>query len=363
MAHIALFISSLQKGGSERVMVNLADYFVKVGHRVTLVTQYQSKDEYPLPKGVKRIYSEITEEECENSRIGNFRNRFLKLHRIWQQEKPEVILSFIGKNNMMAVLTAIGTHIPVVVSVRGEPCEEYPTVSMRFLSKWIFRGAAGIVMQTKENCLFFPKKLQNKTVVLKNPLNQMFICPLYEGERSWEIVSVGRLDENKNHRMLIEAFAQIVPDFPQITLTIYGEGTGRVSLETLISQRHLEARVSLPGSTERVAEKIEKAAVFVLCSNSEGVPNTLLEAMALGLPCIATDCRGGGVRELIEDGKNGLLVPVGDCKKLAEAMEELLIHREKAEAMGKEAYKVQKSYHPLEVSRAWEKYLEGIIDS
>ena len=123
--HIALFISALRKGGSERVLVNLAEYLKDNGVEVTVVTQYEGQGEYSLSPGIRRVFSEITKEEKSRSRVVNFFRRFFKLRGIWKAERPDVILSFIGKNNLMALLTSSFLRIPVVISVRGEPKEEY----------------------------------------------------------------------------------------------------------------------------------------------------------------------------------------------------------------------------------------------
>ena len=117
--HVAMLIGALTKGGAERVMVNLANYLVENEYQVTMVTQYQKEDEYPLNPDVKRVLSDITPKECSRSRIINFKRRFCKLRNIWKQEKPDVILSFIGKNNLMTILTSRFLKIPVAVSVRG----------------------------------------------------------------------------------------------------------------------------------------------------------------------------------------------------------------------------------------------------
>ena len=104
--HIAMFISSLNKGGSERVLVNLAEYFYSRGYAVTIVTQYKTENEYKISDGIRRIFSEITQEEMGNGRISNFFRRFAKLRGIWKKERPDLILSFIGKNNMMAIMAS-----------------------------------------------------------------------------------------------------------------------------------------------------------------------------------------------------------------------------------------------------------------
>ena len=191
--HIAMLIATLNKGGAERVMVNLADYFVGKGYLVTLVTQYRAETEYSLNPKVNRIYSEITEEEISGSRILNFKRRFCKLRNIWKTEKPDVILSFIGKNNMMAILTSGGLHIPVAVSVRGEPGEEYYSRIMRLGARKLFALADGVILQTKQCFDFFPEKVQKKAVILKNPVSKSFFRERYEGEREKTIVSVGRV--------------------------------------------------------------------------------------------------------------------------------------------------------------------------
>ena len=123
--HIAMLISSLNKGGSERVLVNLAEYFYSRGYEVTIVTQYRTENEYEISGGIQRVFSEITEEEKGKGRVSNFLKRFMKLRGIWKSEKPDLILSFIGKNNMMAIMTSRFLGIPTIVSVRGEPAEEY----------------------------------------------------------------------------------------------------------------------------------------------------------------------------------------------------------------------------------------------
>ncbi len=188
---IALYISSLRRGGAERVMANLAGYFYGEGYQVLMVT---------------------TRQELCGGRISNFKKRFSGLREIWKEEKPDVILSFIGKNNMMAILTSRGLKIPVAVSVRGEPTEEYYNKGLRLIARHLFDLADGVVLQTKRSRDFFPKRVQKKAVILRNPVHPDFFRKPFEGEREKTVVAVGRVDENKNHELLIRAFAQIAGD-------------------------------------------------------------------------------------------------------------------------------------------------------
>lgn len=358
--HIAMLIGALTKGGAERVLVNLADYFVEKGYRVTMVTQYERENEYPLNRKVNRIISDITEEETGRSRLLNFGRRFLKLRKIWKKERPDVILSFIGKNNMMAILTSRFLNIPVAVSVRAEPSEEYYTPLLKWLARHLFARADGVILQTRRCFDFFPAKVRKKAVILKNPISQSFFRERYEGERDKTIVAVGRVDANKNHEMLIRAFAQIAEEFPAYRLIIYGEGELRPCLLDLIKELNLTDRILMPGSIDNVADVIYKSAIFVLPSNTEGTPNTLIEAMIMGLCVVATDCPCGGPADLIENGYNGILTPVMNEKKMKENLQILLNDLQKMEELGKNAAKTADIFRPEIVYGEWEKFLRSL---
>lgn len=358
--HIAFYIGSLSKGGAERVFVNLAEYFVSRGYRVTMVTQYKRENEYALPEGADRVISDITAQE-EGGRIGNFFKRYAKLRRIFREIGADVVLSTFGKNNLMAICSNFFLPTKVVVSVVAEPREEYPGRLMRFLAKTLFYFADGIVMQTTDAVHFFQRSLQKRCVILKNSLNPAFVRPRFEGERRQEIVAVGRVDENKNQRMAIRAFSQIADRFPDSRLTIYGEGELRQQLLNEIRQLGMEDRIFMPGAVTDVPERIERAYAFVLTSFTEGMPNTLIEAMSLGLPCISTDCPCGGPKDLIEDGVNGYLVPVDDDGALAKRLAELLADPEKAEEIGRNAAMLQEEYLPESVNASWENYFAGVV--
>lgn len=354
---ILLYCSSLVKGGTERVVVNLAEYLLKQGIQVVVVTQYRREKEYALSEEISRILSEPAKEELPGGRIGNFLARYRKLRRIWKEQRPDCILSFIGKNNFMALLAALFTRIPVVVAVRGEPGSEYASGMMRLLSKTLFAAAAGVILQTEKAREFFPSYINKKAVILKNPLNPAFVKPRFTGKRNGQIAAVGRVDENKNHEMLIRAFAQVAEEFPDTVLTVYGEGECRKKLQELAIELELADRIGLPGAAEDIPDKIYESSVFVLCSNTEGMPNALLEAMCLGIPSISTDCPCGGPAELIENGVNGLLIPVGDINALAESLRILLQDEKKAEEIGKQAARLLEEYRPETVNEQWLTYL------
>ena len=360
--HIAFYISSLGKGGAERVFVNLAEYFHEQGYQVTIVTQFKKENEYQHNQGIKRVLSDLDESETSTNRMINLTRRYRKLHNIWKKERPDLVLSCIGKNNFMTILTTLFLKTKAVVSVVGEPTEEYYTTSMRILAKTLFFFADGIVLQTKDAIGFFPKIIQKKAIILKNSLNPAFMVESFEGDREKVIVSVGRLDSNKNQALLIQAFLAIEHLYPEYKLVLYGEGEDREKLEGLVAKAGMQERVNLPGVTTDVVKAIYKASVFVLTSNTEGMPNALIEAMALGLPVISTDCPCGGPKDLIRQKENGILIPVNDEKALQEALTFLLDNPEHAKKMGRLAASIQKELDPAVTNQAWQNYFEAVMN-
>ena len=358
---IMFYISSLAKAGAQRVIINLTESLLAKGHQVTIVTTAIVENEYELPNGAERIISDIQDGEITSNRIANLKNRYLKLRNIWKAEQPDVIISFIGKNNFMAILTAWGLNIPVVTSVRGDPKEEYYNKLTKILAKTLMGKSAGIVLQTPDARDYFPKWMHKKAIILNNPLNPAFIGEYYEGEREEEIVSVGRIDSNKNQKLIIDAFYKIANEVPETKLILYGDGEDREKLMDYVKRGPYAERIFFPGAVSNVKERIQKSKLFVLSSNTEGMPNALMEALALGIPCVSTDCPCGGPRMLMEGKENGILVPVGDVDTMAEAMRTILKDEELWLKYSKNAYKITEELKPSIINDKWEQYLYSIM--
>ena len=148
----------------------------------------------------------------------------------------------------------------------------------------------------------------------------------------------------KNHKMLIEAFSIFEKRFPMYTLHFYGKGPLEADLKNYAIKLGVLNKIVFHGFTNRVDEKIRHSGMFVLSSNYEGISNSMIEALALGLPVISTDCPIGGSKMYIEDGVNGLLVPVGNCEKLAEAMGKIAEDTKLTQKMSENAQKVRVNY-------------------
>lgn len=380
---IAFYIGGLCIGGAERVICNLAEYFYSEGYRVTMVTKVRDEKEYELNPGIRRIIADITPEEETGSRIHNLFARISKLKRIWKEVKPDVIVSFIRKNNLMAIASAAPLGIPVVVSVRSAPERELKGFGFKTISFLLFRNAAGVVLQTREAYNFFPGYIREKAVVLPNSINPDFLkaseeltlattinhdkkMTVYDripsSVKEKRIITVGRIDDNKNQRLLVEAYVKIVDHYPDWSLELIGDGSGRQALEEYVSTLPCKDRISFTGSVDDVAKRMSEASIFVLPSKIEGMPNALIEAMVMGMACISTDCPCGGPRDLIAaDESNGILVPVDNVDAMAMALKRLITNAPLRQSMGDNARKIIATLNPDTVNKQWKNYIEHVM--
>lgn len=362
---IAFLINSLGKGGAERVVVNLAEHFSKTGYEILLVTSRRLPEEYAVTFPARR---RLLEEEIAGApfgRIGKAPARIWGLQRIWKEERPDMIVSFIGKLNLYAMLSTRGRKIPVVLSVRSDPAREYPSGFQKRLAEMLFRRAAGVIFQTEDAKRFFSEKIQERAAVLPNALDNSFMNGRYEGPRDDEIVMVGRLDANKNHQLLLRAFARVEKAYPDMKVVIYGGGLPgsdtEPALRRLSEELGIGGKVSFMGRQTNIRERIERARIFVLASDYEGMPNALLEAMATGLAVISTDCPCGGPRSVIRDGENGILIPVGDEAALEQALRRILENPALEEKLGREAAALARELSPERVCRRWQEEIESRV--
>lgn len=354
---IMFYINTLGKGGAERVISQLAAHFYRTGYDSVLVTSFCKEDEYPLAEGIRRI--SLEDEQIEQSRFKRNVTRIKKLRAICKEEKPQMLISFMGEPNFRAIIATVGLPIKTIVSVRNDPNREYAGTLGNFVGKVLLPMADGCVFQTEEAKAWFPKRLQRKSAVIMNEVAERF----FEVERkpAGDIVAVGRLSKQKNHSLLLRAFTKIADKFPEEKLLIYGEGKCRESLQKEIADLGLTDKAFLMGSTSCVEEVLAQAGVFVLSSDYEGMPNALLEALAVGVPSISTDCPCGGPRMLIEHEKNGLLVPINDESAMAEAMERLLGDPAFAKKLGSAAREKAEGFRPDKVFAKWNKFVEEAI--
>lgn len=355
---LLFYINAIHEGGAERVIIQLAKHFAVSGYRSVLVTSFVDENEYDVPTNVERI--SIEEKQVQQGKIKRNIRRIRALRRICKEYEPKAIISFMAEPNMRAVLATIGLKTKTIVSVRNDPNKEYAGRLGKFVGKHILPKADGCVFQTEEAKKWFSKSLQKKSKVIFNDVDPIFFETEYVGGN--DIVTLGRLSEQKNHKLLIDAFCQISEKHKDTNLLIYGVGLLDDQIKHYISSCDMDSRIFLKGLTTESNVVLSRARCFVLSSDYEGMPNALLEALAVGVPSISTDCPCGGPRVLIENGINGLLVPTNDRDCLAMAMDSVLSDPFTANKYGCKAKELSLRYKTDKVFLEWKNYIETIID-
>ena len=237
---------------------------------------------------------------------------------------------------------------------------EYSNFLMRKIVCHLYKKADGFVFQTEDAKKYFDGIIKCESKIIPNPINPKFIKEPYSKTRKKNIVTVGRLEEQKNHELLIDAYKEVVKDFPEYKLLIYGDGSKREKLESIIKDNKLEKNVILMGKKDDIENEIYDASLFVLSSDYEGMPNALMEAMALGLPSISTDCPCGGSKMLINNEENGILVKTGDKKDMAKAINRLIENKELCKKLSNNSYKIKDEYSIENIQEKWLSFIERI---
>ena len=356
---ILFYIHSLNKGGAERVLLTLAEKLNTDSNiKVVVMTDTVDDLEYELPDGIKRINLK------DRMKKNNALSRISAIRACVKEEKPDRFVAFMLSSAIRAVIVTLLSGYKVIAAVRSNPYDDYSSGINRVILLFTMTFAERIVCQTEYQVKFFPEKMQKKCVVISNPIFKEFVLKAQELSGTREentgkkrIVATGRLYDYKNHKLLIEAFSDIAEEYQDIDVVIYGEGPYRKELEDTISELKLSDRVFLPGDSEHVAEDIADAFIYVLPSDTEGLPNALMEAMALGLPVISTDCPCGGPKSLIKDGENGLLTPVGDVSAMRESLKRLITDDVLRKSISEKAKDILISNDADHITDQWKKTL------
>ncbi len=340
-------------GGAERVVCTLASEFLRRGIDTTIITQQTTECGYTIDKNVT-IWASKT-----GIKIPVLRNfvRNLKMRKFIKQQKPDIVISFMTEMNLQTILFSIGLKSKIIVSERIYPA----TIKQpkRFLCKLIYPLADGFVFQTEEARNCFSGKVREKGCIIFNPLAQNL--PKASDTKSKYIVTVGRLTSQKNHKLLINAFSEFSKNHPDYELRIYGDGPLKQELELFSQQLGVLDKVKLMGAVENVTEHIKDAAMFVLSSDYEGMPNVLAEAMTMGLPCVSTDCLGGGAAALIENEQNGILVPCNDVEQLYAAIKKIVEDTPLADKLANNAKALRQQLSVESITKQWLDYSHKLL--
>lgn len=362
---ITLISSSLNVGGAERVMSIIANYWAARNWPITILT-FDDGSTPPFYDLDKRISIRPLGIEIRSGyKISSLRHNLRQIQLLKKAivaSAPDLTISFVNTTNIMTLLASWTLKVPTIVCEHVHPAFNGLSKIAKLLQKWTYRRAALVTVQTHGALAFFPSDRYD-TIVIPNPVTIPESDPiesqLFTDDR--HLLAIGKLIHQKGFDLLIKAFAQICEAHPEWTLTILGEGEMRGELEELCLELEVQDRVFMPGVVKNVDAHLRKADVFALSSRYEGFPVTLCEAMACGVPVIATDCLSGP-REIIHNGIDGLLVVSDNLDALTAGLDLLMSDPVKRQYFSHHAPQVLDRFGVEPVMTLWSNAIKQVME-
>lgn len=360
MRKILFISSSLSYGGAEKMLCFVANGLSDLNDHVIVI----NLNEHPDNAGRLNDNVDVINIDTTQLRFVSRIDQFNKIVRTIRKIKPDIIISFKYIPNYLAVAAGKLLRVPVIISERCDPEREYSFTGHAKLYWKIINAADGAVFQTTGAMKCYSERIKMVGTVIPNPvvLNDNISHIVRKNEESKVIVSVGRLSNvQKRYDVMIQAFCRFHKKNPEYILRLYGDGEDESIIREWISEYGLEESVYLEGKTDSPLQAMDDADIFLTTSDYEGISNSLLEAMAIGMPVIATDCSPGGARLLIKNEENGLLVPCGKEELVAEALNKMALDYLLRYKCGTAAKTVQDEYCPQHIIEMWNLYITNVI--
>lgn len=365
--NIVFVISSLSAGGAERVLVNLAGALYRRGAQVTVVTLGGTQaDFYTLEEGVGRVALGVSGSSRGTAEaVRNNARRVVALRRTIRKLRPDAVISFMDRTNVLVLAACVGLRIPVIVSERCDPRMFPIGWGWDRMRRLLYPRAAAVVSVSEGVNRYFTWVPENKRRVIYNPVANLSPLPaevptLKLDEDKRHLMAMGRLIYQKGFDLLVTSFSRLAAEFPRWRLVIVGDGEKRQEIAAQVAHLGLAGRVILTGRLQNPFPVLAQGDLFVLSSRFEGFPNVLLEAMACGLPVVSFDCPSGP-SEIIRDGVDGILVPPGDVDALTVALGRLMGDPDERARLAARAKEVTERFGIEKVVGQWEKLLWEVI--
>lgn len=355
MKKILIILNDLKNGGVERVLSVLANYFADKNYLVHVMAIASEQISYELSPKICYEYIPLMQIYKKESLLKEFKVMF-RIYKEMNRINPDYVIGFDDSIIIRSIPSAWLQRRKIIVSERIDPT--IYGLPMRIVRQVAYDMADKVVFQTEDAQKFFPKRTQKKSVIIPNPLTEGL--PYHSDENNKRIIMAGRLRAQKNTSLAIKAFSRFYKIHNDYTLVIYGEGEELDSLKKLALELGVEGNVLFPGHISYIHEEMSKATMYVSSSDYEGISNSMLEALAIGTPCICTDCPVGGARMFIKNNVNGVLVPVGDMEAIADAMEKIASDSSFASKISEESIKIREQLSVDVICPQWEILLREI---
>lgn len=354
---VLFFCHGIGYGGASKMINNVSKALCDENQVQVLVFRNYEDDQI-FDERVKIIFNRLYQNPI---RIIEIIGQIYKLHKYIKNNNIDIVVSFLHPANFMSVLAVKGTKAKVLLSERGDPITRVRNGNMyvKFVEK-ILHCADAYVFQTKEAMSAYPIKCQQKGKVIINAIPKRNY-PSYSPSKNKYVLYVGRMEiRQKRQDVLIRAFRMFYEKHRDYRLLFVGDGPDIDIIKNEIILNGIEGVVDLLGKRHDVLEIMSKASFLVLSSDYEGVPNVLLEALAVGTPCITTDYSPGSVSQIVKDGINGYVVPKNDPTSLAKKMDEMANNDMLRVCFSKESLSYSSKFNQDEIFNQWVQLIDTL---
>ena len=397
---VTFVIKLMHGGGAERVVSVLSHALAEKGYTVRLILTHQSLQDALLQQVDDRVEVISIEDEIQGHDtpraatkrqmiMARFRNKcsqlLLKresdyalvtkyavrndakvqcLRRHFKEHADGAVIAFLNDSIFLTLLAARGLSNRVILSEREDPSQHLASKTLQAFIRRMYPHADGMVFQSPDAKGWYDRHIKVHGRVIFNPVKADLPAP-FEVERAHTAVNFCRISAQKNLILLLDAFEMFQSEYSDYELYIYGDADegGEAYLDSVrerIATMSRPETVHLLPARRDIHEVIRDAGMFVSSSDFEGLSNSMIEAMAIGLPCVCTDCLGGGAREIIRDGENGLLVPIQDVDALCQGMKRFVENPTLAETCGRNATKLREELAVERIAERWLAFIEQL---
>lgn len=340
---VLFVLGDMERGGAQRVVSILANNFVGE-FDVSIAVLLNNTASYELDSSIQ-IYNLGSE---KGSYVTKAPQLVLKLRRLIKTNNYDLIVSFVGRVNLVSILANAGLDCPIVISERNDPSHDNRNKIERLLCKLMYRFPDKVIFQTNYQKKWYGDACEKNGVIIGNPVAMR---PFFGQHKEQGIVAVGKLMPQKNYPVLINAYKKI-SNQTMHDLFIYGEGYQESELKELVETLNISERVHFNGNISNIDTILETKSYYVLSSNYEGLSNSLIEAMTKGMICVSTNWNG--IEDVIEHNVNGFIVPIDSSELLANKMLEVIeMSFEKKKLISHNAIETAMKFNTDSIIRIW----------
>ncbi len=344
-------------GGSERVLSILMNQWIE-NNEVQLIL-LQDKEEVAY-----KIDPNVSIKLCgfpQKKKIVKLCRGMKKTRYEINKFNPDIIIAFSSFVMTYLSIALIGCSFNIIYSQRNDPYAAIKGLKMHLFEKIAINKSDAIVFQLEGAKNYYDEKIQKKSTIICNPI-EFKNLPIHKNENNRNtVLTIGRLEPQKNHKVLVDAFVEVHKLHPEFDLKIYGDGAEKENIQNQINSYDANDYIRLKGINKKVWQEECDSYMFVLSSDYEGLPNVLMEALCVGMPCVSTDCSPGGARVLINNMENGLLVAKNSKMELEQAINYLIENKEIANQIGKSARQLSEKVSPEYIAKQWIDFMNDVL--